>query len=730
LFEKHKSLWEYASKNYLKFMNIENLTDHGEAHVLNVEKNITNILTDKALEKLSSFDIFCLLSSCTLHDIGMISKKESNESFSDTRKDHHLRVKKLLEENYSQFQFNQQEAKIIGEICFGHGIPNMDEVDMYETWSLAPHGEVNVIFLIALLRIGDLIDLNFLRAPTLVADLKKIKGVSLNHWKLHSKISDVKISHVDKEITIFAQINNQYELSELYNLRNWCEKELNIVKNIFDKNGIFLDRISLHTNLDKKKVLSKENPFLKLASFDWAKHVAFFGRDKEIIDIFEKVLNCKLTVLAGESGVGKTSLLNAGLKQRLIENGFYVFETRVSENFEEGLFKNIKEEFPEIRSKDIIDLLEKISSESLDLIVFIDQFEEIFTLYGQDAAKSKLINFFKNILTNRSISFKVVLSIREDFLAELWEISELVPELYDRKNTYRLKKLNRENAKQTIVNTIQHINYSIENDLVEKLLDDFTQEEETIYPPYIQIVCHEIFKQHKETQKENSEKMALNLAIYDKLGGAKKIISDYFEEILEGFSFEEKVVINEILAPMITYFYTKQRISYEQLVEINANRIDIDKTLNRLIDHRVIKKIETEKNEYELIHDFLAKKILENKPSMGISSRIKRAIEYIELNFDKQILLQEISSKVNLSREHFCRLFKAETKYNFVDYVNEKRIKQAKTILKKDPRIRIIDIYKNVGFANQQHFIKIFKRFTGETPTKFKQRILDEASSR
>ncbi len=721
LYKRLESIWSVASDNYLKFINVENFTDHGENHVLNIENNIYKllILNGKTIEKLSSFDLFCLLSACCLHDIGMIAKKNSGENTLSIRSDHHQRVKSLLEEKYLEFQLNEQEARIIGIICYGHGITNLDELEVFDNWSIAPYGKVKTLLLTALLRVGDLLDLTFLRAPKIVSDIKKIKGDSLRHWKLHNKISDVQIEN--KGITIYASLNNEYELIELYKLKNWLREEIDIVKGILRENDIFIDSIFLKTNLDKRKVLSEENPFLRLDSFDWKKHIAFFGRDKEIMDVLKKTINNKLTILVGESGVGKTSLLNAGLKQRLIEKGYYVFNVRASQDFQDDLFRNIKRQFCEFSSKDFFRFLKRLSKEGFTIVILFDQFEEIFTFKNVNL-KSTILSFFEEILTNDEISLKIVLCLREEFLAYLWELSESMPELYDRNNTYRLKKLAREEAKQSIINTIKHIKYQINDNLVEQLLDDFTQQEESIYPPYIQIVCHRVFSNHKTIYKEISKKTPINLPDYKKLGKSQKIITEYFEEILDGFSFEEREVINEILAHMITYFHTKQRITQEKIEEINKNRIDIDKTLNRLINHRIIKKIETEKNEYELIHDFLAKEIMESKTSGIMSSKIKKAIEYIDENFNKPIKLKDITRKVGISKEHFCRIFKVETKKTFVEYVNKKRIDESKKIL-RNPKIKINEIYLKIGFTNQQHFTKVFKTITGHSPTIYRKYV-------
>ncbi len=730
LYSRYQALWKFSRDEYLDFLNVANYTNHGVKHAQAVEKNIANLLTETARENLEPFELFCLLAACCLHDIGMIDRKEPDEPIETIRPEHHIRVKELLKERYREFQLNEHEATTIGEICYGHGISSLEELDFQE-WSVAPYGTVNVSFLTALLRIGDLLDLSFLRAPTLVADLRKIEGVSLRHWNLHEKISDVQIDHENKEILIFARVDNEHDLCELYSLKNWADRELQKVRAELAENGIFLETVSLRTKYNKKKVvLNKQNPFIRLDSFDWDKHVAFFGRDKETRHIAKITEDRDIVILVGESGVGKTSLLNAGLKQKLIEDGVYVFESRVTHAFSEEFKNHLVEQFPSAKDKSLPDALKNISKSGFRVAHLIDQFEELFTFFKEEEKRLEILDYISKVVSDKSINTRLIISLREDFLAELWEVSvsDQILALYDRDNTYRLKKLNRDNAGQIIVNTLKHVKHSIEDELLERLLDDFTKKEESIYPPYIQIVCHEIFKQHKSAHKEKSGEMPLALYSYQRLGGSEKIITDYFDEILDGFTLEERTVINDIMECMITLFYTKQRVSLKQILDINGGRIDIENTLERLIKHRIINKIETDperSNEYELVHDFLAKKIMENKPGRWLSSNINRAIVYIEEHLSEQITLEDMAKHLGISREHFCRSFRKEAGQNFVDYVNKKRVEEVKKLLQRDPMIKFKEIYTSVGFTNPQHFAKVFKGITGQSPSEYKKTILN-----
>jgi len=121
----------------------------------------------------------------------------------------------------------------------------------------------------------------------------------------------------------------------------------------------------------------------------------------------------------------------------------------------------------------------------------------------------------------------------------------------------------------------------------------------------------------------------------------------------------------------------------------------------------------------------LCGKVPGKKITLGRSSKIKKALDYIENNFEKQVSLQAIAGSIGFSREHFSRLFKVEMKENFIDYLNKRRIEEAKKYIRKDPRIKVIEIYRQVGFTNQQHFTKIFKKVTDLTPNAYRKKVLE-----
>lgn len=101
---------------------------------------------------------------------------------------------------------------------------------------------------------------------------------------------------------------------------------------------------------------------------------------------------------------------------------------------------------------------------------------------------------------------------------------------------------------------------------------------------------------------------------------------------------------------------------------------------------------------------------------------IKRALEYIEANFQKDISLDEISQELNLSSYYFSKLFKEEKGEGFVEYLTTRRVEEAKELL-KDPEKSIKELASACGYSDPNYFSRIFKKVSGMTPTEYREKL-------
>lgn len=102
---------------------------------------------------------------------------------------------------------------------------------------------------------------------------------------------------------------------------------------------------------------------------------------------------------------------------------------------------------------------------------------------------------------------------------------------------------------------------------------------------------------------------------------------------------------------------------------------------------------------------------------------IKIVKRYIRENYKEDISLSSAAEKANISAVYLSRLFKKEEGINFLDYLNQYRLDEAKKLL-KDVQYNILDVAEEAGFKDTRYFSKIFKRNVGITPSEYRRRHL------
>jgi AraC-like DNA-binding protein len=97
---------------------------------------------------------------------------------------------------------------------------------------------------------------------------------------------------------------------------------------------------------------------------------------------------------------------------------------------------------------------------------------------------------------------------------------------------------------------------------------------------------------------------------------------------------------------------------------------------------------------------------------------IKQAQFYMEANLAKNITLDDIADYLEVSKFHISRIFKSELNLTLFEYLNDLRMRVALELL-HEGRLYISEIALRTGFSNRKYFSKVFKKFYGESPTKY-----------
>jgi AraC-like DNA-binding protein len=100
-------------------------------------------------------------------------------------------------------------------------------------------------------------------------------------------------------------------------------------------------------------------------------------------------------------------------------------------------------------------------------------------------------------------------------------------------------------------------------------------------------------------------------------------------------------------------------------------------------------------------------------------AEIWKARNFIREHSDEELSLTQVAKAVNISPNYLSEKFKQVTGINFVDYVARSRFEKARGLL-HDPNLRVSEIAFAVGFQSLSQFNRVFKKFSGKSPTEYR----------
>jgi hypothetical protein len=329
-------------------------------------------------------------------------------------------------------------------------------------------------------------------------------------------------------------------------------------------------------------------PFLGLIPYSESDARFFFGRDEDTQLVVANLFSARVTTLFGASGVGKSSLLRAGvirdLRQRMkapdgAPDLLVVYFNRWQGDVMAELRGEIRKAAEALTGKSVIaegrlaDVLERIAAEhEMDVMLLLDQFEEYFryeTCFGEPGSFAAE---FAEAVQRTSMPVSFLLSLREDSLAELDRFKMLVGNLLS--NWYRLERLSPEAAERAIRGPVEEYNrlpeeerefggrIEIEPELVGEVIAQVRKGRVTVgetgkgraradtggvETPYLQLVMVKLWEREMQ-----SGSRALRLSTLHELKGAREIVRSHVDQVMKGLSAEEQQLAEVMFDYLVT----------------------------------------------------------------------------------------------------------------------------------------------------------------------------------
>lgn len=105
----------------------------------------------------------------------------------------------------------------------------------------------------------------------------------------------------------------------------------------------------------------------------------------------------------------------------------------------------------------------------------------------------------------------------------------------------------------------------------------------------------------------------------------------------------------------------------------------------------------------------------------SVSCIIRTAKNYIDENYDKKISLEDVARHAYISPNYLSSLFKKEMGINFIEYVTEIRLREAKKLL-EDMKYSVVEVAQMVGYKDVGHFCNVFLKKYGVSPTAYRKK--------
>jgi eukaryotic-like serine/threonine-protein kinase len=374
-----------------------------------------------------------------------------------------------------------------------------------------------------------------------------------------------------------------------------------------------LEQLSFGRRDDSRS--DNESPFLGMAAFQESDAEMFFGRDREVAEAVTRLADNPMLVLAGPSGIGKSSMVRAGIvpalkaagawKVGIARPGRRPIEELVAASL--GLVKTDTRIRTDVPSNDVAversrqepgflgALLRSYARKSeRKVLLFIDQFEETFTI-ADPAERASYLACLLGIADDASSPLRLVISIRSDFLDRMGED----PTMRERMSTTLMfmQPLGVNGLRDALERPVALVGYNYQGDIVDNMISSLANTAGAL--PLLQFCAEQLWN------RRDIKARVLTAQSYHDIGGIEGALAQHAEGLVRELPSDSQKWLRSVLSRLVTNEGTRaivERAELEQLGPVQQIRALID----RLVNERLLSVDSTDESaRVELIHESL-----------------------------------------------------------------------------------------------------------------------------
>jgi WD40 repeat protein/DNA-binding XRE family transcriptional regulator len=370
--------------------------------------------------------------------------------------------------------------------------------------------------------------------------------------------------------------------------------------------------VHVHVELDdrengqvKELAAQDHNPYKGLRAFQEADAADFFGRQALTRRLVARLGEssratefARFLAVVGPSGSGKSSVVRAGLLPAIRAGALPGSERwpivqmipgaqpleeleaallRISVNPPESLMRQLNED-----QRGLLRAIKRVLPEdpSVELFLLIDQFEEVFTLLSDEAARVHLLDSLYVAVADPSSRLRVVITLRADFYDRPLQYGQLGELL--RARSELVLPMSAEDLEQVIVRPAEGVGVDLEPELLGSLLGDTAGEPGRL--PLLQYALTELFE-----KKEGSR---LKLAAYRAGGGLHGVLGQRAEEIYAEFAAPEQQLTRQLFLRLVTLGEgvedTRRRVRLDEVASLGRDDRSVTHVIEQFARYRLL----------------------------------------------------------------------------------------------------------------------------------------------